>query len=116
MSTPLLAGEHEQLSVSSKQLGDDAMAAWFPATPMGERKGTRESIGGNAEARQKPALAAFQGSGFGPHRGVWRGSSDSNYTIRTATKTRPSQHVLMGSVRFADQNATAWIELRVERT
>ena len=115
MSTPLLAGEHEQLSVDGKQVGDgvfeaaagidsradgvdplsgngldvllavnhegeraermsgprSAMAAWFPATPMGERKGTREGIGGNAEAHQKLTFAAFQGRGLGPDRGEW---------------------------------------------
>jgi hypothetical protein len=93
MSPPLLAGEHEQLSVDGKQLGDgvlaaaagidgradsvdpvggngfdmlfaihhkgecvermagalDAMATWFAATPMGERQGARERVGGNAE-------------------------------------------------------------------
>jgi hypothetical protein len=117
MSTPLLAGEDQQLSVNGKQLGDGvlaaaagidsradsvdplrrhrldvllavghegervermsgplgAMAAWFPATPMGEHQGSRESVGRDTEARQKPTLAAFQGSGLGSHREVWRG-------------------------------------------
>jgi len=114
MSSPLLTGEHEQLSVDDKQLGDGvleaaagldsgadrvnplsgngfdvllavdheservermggslgAMAARFPAPPMGENQRSRQSIGGNEEVRQKPTLAALQGSGLGSHRGV----------------------------------------------
>jgi hypothetical protein len=35
-----------------------AMAAWFPATPVREPKGSRESIGGDAESRQKTTFAA----------------------------------------------------------
>jgi hypothetical protein len=113
MSTPLLAGEHEQLSVDGKQLGDGileatggidsrtdrvdplggngldvlfaidhkgeriermggplgAMAAWFPATPMGEHKGSRKSVWGNADAHQKPTFATLQGRSLGPDRG-----------------------------------------------
>jgi len=111
MSTPLLAGEHEQLSIDDVQLGDGileaasgldsgadsvdplrrngfdvllavdhegecvermsgpvgAVAAWFSATPMGQYQGARESINGNAEARQEPAFAALQGGGLGPY-------------------------------------------------
>jgi hypothetical protein len=96
MSTPLLAGEHEQLSVDDEQLGDGvleatasldsradsvdplggdrfdvlftfnhksecvermsgpfgAMAAWLPATPMGEHQRAGESVWGNPDARQ----------------------------------------------------------------
>jgi hypothetical protein len=43
------------------------MAGWFAATPMGERQGTWESVGGDAEASQKALLAPFQGSGLGPY-------------------------------------------------
>src|ERR1019366_9991598 len=50
-----------------------AMAAWFPATPMREHKGSRESVWGNAESRQQLTFATLQGRGLGPHWGVWRG-------------------------------------------
>src|SRR5664279_3856871 len=45
-----------------------AMAAWFPATPMREHKGPRESVWGNAESRQQLAFATLQGRGLGPGR------------------------------------------------
>jgi hypothetical protein len=114
MSPALLAGEHQQLSVDDKQLGDGvleaaagldsgtdsvdplrrngfdvllavdhesecvkrmsvpfgAMATRFPAPSMGEHQRSWESVGGNAEARQKATLAAFQGDGIGSRRGV----------------------------------------------
>ena len=115
MSPALLAGEHQQLSVDDKQLGNGvfeaaagldsgtdsvdpfgrngfdvllaidhesecvermsvppgAMATRFAAASMGEHQRPRESIGGNAEARQKATLTASQGSGVGSRRGVW---------------------------------------------
>ena len=115
MSSPLLAGEHQQLSVTDQQLSDgvleaaagldggansvdplsrnglDAllasnhegervermsgplgtMAAWFSATPMGQYQRAGKSVSGNAEARQKPAFATFQGSGLGSGGERW---------------------------------------------
>jgi len=115
MSTPLLTGEHKQLSIDGEQCGDGvlegassldsgadsvdplrrngfdvllavnhegecvermsgpvcAVAAWFPATPMGQYQGAGESINGNAEARQEPVFASLQGGGLGPYGRVW---------------------------------------------
>lgn len=114
MSPVLSTGQHQQLSVDDKQLGDGvleaaagldsgtysvdplrrngfdvllavdyesecvkrmrvplgAMAARFPAPSMGEHQRSWESVGGNAEARQKATLAVFQGDGIGSRRGV----------------------------------------------
>jgi hypothetical protein len=49
------------------------MAGWFSATPMGQNQGSGESVRGNAEARQEPAFAAFQGAGLGPYGRIRNG-------------------------------------------
>src|SRR5271166_4558185 len=92
-----------------------AMAAWFSATPMREHQGSRESVWGNAEAHQKLTFATLQGRGLGADRGELVPSSDSNYPSEwKQNKAKPA--CFYGSVRFADQNVTALIELSAERT
>jgi hypothetical protein len=82
---------------------------------MGEHQRSRQSIGGNEEARQKPTLAALQGSGLGSHWGILSGHliviipSDR-------IKTRPNPHDSIGICALPDQNATALIGLPTERT
>lgn len=46
-----------------------AMAAWFPATPMREHQGPRETVWRNAESRQQLTFATLQGRGLGTDRG-----------------------------------------------
>jgi hypothetical protein len=68
----LLAVDHESECVERMSGALSAMTAQFPAPPMGEHEGPRKSVGRDAEARQKPTLAAFQGGGLGSHRRIWR--------------------------------------------
>jgi hypothetical protein len=66
-----------------------AMAAWFPTALMREHQGARESVSGDAKAGQKPTLAAFQGSGLGPYRGVWRPSEPHTPRENGAARNTP---------------------------
>jgi hypothetical protein len=66
----LLAVDHESECVKRMSLPFGAMTTRFPAPSMGEHQRSRESVGGNVEARQKATLAAFQGDGIGSRRGV----------------------------------------------
>ena len=63
----LVAGHHKSEGIERMAGALGAMAAWFAATPMGERQAARERIGGNAEAHQQPAFASFQGCGLRPY-------------------------------------------------
>jgi hypothetical protein len=63
----LLTVDHEGECVERMSVPFGTMAAWFSATPRGEHQRSRESVSGNAEARQESAFAALQGGGVWPY-------------------------------------------------
>jgi hypothetical protein len=64
----LFAADHERERTQRVASAVGAMAGWLAATSIREHERTRESIGGNAKAREQLALAAFQAGGVGASR------------------------------------------------
>ncbi|SPE38118.1 hypothetical protein SBA3_2780022 [Candidatus Sulfopaludibacter sp. SbA3] len=87
------------------------MATRFAARSMEEHQRSRESAGGNAEARHKATLAPLQGGGIGSRRESGAVTRLQLYN-QIAVKTGPNSHVSIGSVRLADQNVTALIGIQ----
>jgi hypothetical protein len=68
----LLSVAHESECVERMSVPLGAMATGFSTSPMGEYQRSRESVGGDAEARQDPSLATFQGCGLSTDRRIGR--------------------------------------------